>query len=461
MDEHLSTDNPTLAHFGQMGEDHPTLVRGDGALVYDDAGTEYLDFSSQLYCVNAGHGNERILDAMRAQLEDVQYVSSAMDSDVRSAYARELVEVAPDSLSGVFFSVTGSDANEAAVQIAREVQDAGTVLTRWRSYHGSTYATAGLTGDPGMRAPIEARAGTTGNVKVLPPFAGCDAPFGDEINTLEGNTQEGNKGHSGRASPDSREALGRRAADHLEYVIKNQGPDSIAALLTEVVAGSSGAFTAPPGYFERVRELCDRYDILLAVDEVITGFGRCGDWFGATTEDLDPDLLTFAKGATSAYVPLAGVLTSAEIATDLRESQPGIGQTFAGNPVGCAAGRAALREYEDLIENVQSLSGVLETELRSLESYDVVGSVRGRGFLWGLEFVDPETGGPIFDPRVEEGQNPVSDVIDRAREKGVLVGAGRPGFQVMVAPPLCATEADLSRGVEVLDRAIRDVFGAE
>jgi len=427
---------PALAHFGHMDETEPTIVRGDGALVYDDEGREYLDFTSQLYCVNAGHSNERIVEQMCEQLGDSQYVSSAMHSDVRTAFARRLAEVAPPSLETVFFSVSGSEANEAALQLARHLQDAGTVLTRWRSYHGSTYATGGLTGDPAMRTPIEKHAATTGSTKFLPPFAGCDAPF----------------------DADSPAELTEQAVDHLEYVIRNQGPESIAALLTEVVAGSSGAFTPPPGYFERVQDLCDRYDILLIVDEVITGFGRCGEWFGSDTEPLDPDMLTFAKGATSAYVPLAGVLTSAEIGRQLREDGPAIGQTFAGNPVGCAAGLAAIEEYERLIPNVQQLTPHLESLLTAVHEHDVVGDVRGRGFLWGVEFVDPDTGDPIFDPRVESGDNPVEAVVHEARDRGVFVGSGRPGFQVMVAPPLCATDAQLTAGVETLDAAIDAVF---
>ncbi|MDZ7689479.1 MAG: aminotransferase class III-fold pyridoxal phosphate-dependent enzyme [Halobacteriales archaeon] len=430
-------DSPALAHFGQMSEDHPSIAGGDGCKVYDEEGNEYLDFSSQLYCVNAGHGNERILDAMREQLDTSQYVSSAMHSDVRTEYARRLVDVAPEPLDAVFFSVSGSEANEAGTQIARELQDAGTVLTRWRSYHGSTYATAGMTGDPAMRTSVEGYAGTTGSTKFLPPFDGCDSPFDAE----------------------TPEELAERAGDHLEYVVRNQGPDSIAGLVTEVVGGSSGAFTPPPGYFDRVREICDEHDILLIADEVITGFGRCGDWFACDTESLKPDMLTFAKGATSAYVPLAGVLVSDEIAEEVREKQPAIGQTFAGNPIGCAGGLAALEEYDELIGNVRELEHHLRDGVGALEQYDAVGDVRGRGFLWCAEFVDPETGEPLFDPRVEEGENPVKDVIHEARDRGVLVGSGRPGFQVMVAPPLCASKEEIDAGIDGLVSAVDAVFG--
>jgi taurine--2-oxoglutarate transaminase len=294
-----------------------------------------------------------------------------------------------------------------------------------------------MTGDPAMRTAVESHAGTTGSTKFLPPFDGCDSPFDAE----------------------TPEQLAERAGDHLEYVVRNQGPGSIAALVTEVVGGSSGAFTAPPGYFDRVREICDEYDILLVADEVITGFGRCGDWFACDTESLEPDMITFAKGATSAYVPLAGVLTSGEIAENVYEKQPAIGHTFAGSPVGCAAGIAALEEYDELIGNARELEPHLRDELVALNEYDIVGDVRGRGFLWCVEFVDPETDEPVFDPRTEEGDNPVKEMIHEARERGVLVGSGRPGFQVMVAPPLCASKEEITHGVEVLETSIKSVFG--
>lgn len=430
-------ESNVLAHFGHMGEDSLTITEGDGAYVSDDDGEEYLDFSSQLYCVNAGHSNDAIVSAMNEQLDRIQYVSSAKDNDVRSELAHRLVDIAPESLDDVFFAISGSEANEAALQIARRHQNASTVLTRWRSYHGGTYATAGLSGDSAIRLPVDAHAQTTGGVKFLPPFEGADPAF----------------------DVDSPEELTEKAADHLEYVILNQGPDSIAALVTEVVGGSSGAFTAPPGYFDRVRELCDKYDILLIADEVITGFGRCGEWFGSQTEDLQPDMITFAKGVTSAYAPLAGVLMRPELGDALRDETMDIGQTFAGSPLACAAGVAAIEEYEGLIQNVERLAPTLRSGLESLEDeHEVVGDVRGRGFHWAIEFADPETGEPVFDPRVEDGHNPVTDVISTAQDEGVLVGGGRPPIQITLSPPFCVDEDDIEKAIAALDTSIEEVF---
>lgn len=436
-DSERQTGGGNLPHWYDSDGDVPTLTRGEGVYVYDDEGTEYLDFVSQLYCVNAGHSNDAIVDAMTEQARRIPYVSSSKHNDARSELAARLAEVAPGDLSDVYFAVSGSEANEAAIQFARARQDAPKVLTRWRSYHGGTYGAGALTGDPSTRATVERYAATTGYAKFLPPLPGAfDGATGEE--------------------------LAEKAANHLEFVIRNEGPDSIAAILTEPVGGTSGAYEAPPGYFERVRELCDEYDVLLISDEVITGFGRCGDWFGIQGEDVQPDMITFAKGVTSAYAPLAGVIVDEELGDELREEGIEVGQTFAGHPVACAAGVAAMDEYEDgLFENVRAVAPTLEAELRELEDdHDAVSDVRGRGFHWGVEFADPETGDPFFDPWADDdGDNPVSEVIDLAADEGVLVGSGRPSFQLIVSPPLCADEDDVREGVEVLDAAIGEVFG--
>ncbi|MFC7046783.1 aspartate aminotransferase family protein [Halobacteriaceae archaeon GCM10025711] len=427
----------SLPHWYSPDGDVLTVTRGEGARVYDDEDNAYLDFLSQLYCVNAGHDNQAIVDAMTEQLGRIPYVSSSQHNDARSELAARLAEVAPDNLSETFFSVSGSEANEAAIQFAREYTGGHKVLTRWRSYHGATYGAAGLSGDPETRAPVEKHAAVTGSGKFLPPMP-SQSPF----------------------DYDTPEELAEKAADHLEFVIKNEGPDSVAAIVMEPVAGTSGAYPAPPGYFERVRELCDEYDILLVADEVITGFGRVGDWFGIQTEDVEPDMITFAKGVTSAYAPLAGVITSEEIAGFLHEEGIPTGQTFAGHPVACAAGVAALDEYDDgLIDNVQDLAPYLEERLRELERHDAVNDVHGRGFLWSVEFADPATGDPFFDPRVDEGANPVAAVRAEAKQQGVLFGSGRPDTQVLVAPPLTVDEADIDEAVDALDAGIEAVFG--
>lgn len=431
----VRSEATSIPHWYDPNSDELTVTDGTGVRVRDDEGNEYLDFCSQLYCVNLGHDEESVIEAMDEQARQVPYVSSAKRTPVREELAERLANIAPSNLSHTFLSVSGSEANEVAAQLARAYQDAPTVLTRWRSYHGGTYGAGGLTGDPSTRSTIERHAATTGTGKFLPPIP--------------------------RAfDTDDPDELARRAGEHLEFVIRNEDPDSIAAILTEPVAGTSGGFPAPPGYFERVRDLCDEYDIMLIADEVITGFGRCGDWFGMDTEPVEPDMLTFAKGVTSAYAPLAGVIADPDVAAFVDEEGFDIGQTFGGHPVSCAAGVAAIDAYsEGPIENVQTLESVIHEGLRELAAtHDVVSDVRGRGFLWTVEFANPETGEPFHDPRVEEGENPVSDVLAAARERGVLFGGGRPSFQIMITPPLIADRSELERALEVLEEAIHVAF---
>lgn len=430
--QHTKPPSATLAHWSKPDSDPPTIVEGEGCYVTDSSGEKHLDFIAQLYCVNAGHGNETINDAMAEQLSKVAYVSSAKHNDTRDKLASELAEIAPGRLSDTFFSISGSEANEAAVQIAREYTGAPKVLTRYQSYHGGTYGAGGLTGDPSTRAALEPYGGTSAG-RFLPPLSTAFDAEGAE--------------------------LAQKAANHLEYVIRNEGHETIAAILMEPVAGTSGAYPAPEGYFERVREICDTYDILLIADEVITGFGRCGEWFGIETEGVEPDLLTFAKGVTSAYAPLAGVLVGPEIAANVREGGYDLGQTFGGHPVSCAAGLGALSVYRDgLIENVRERSSHFERELRELERYDAVSGVRGRGFLWGVTFGEGDE--PFVDPWVEpEKENPVTEVISEAADGNVLLGGGRPTTQIICAPPLCAGREEIEEGIGGLSAAIESVFG--
>ncbi len=429
--QRMETANAALAHWSSPDSDPPTIVEGEGCYVTDSEGHEHLDFISQLYCVNAGHGDERINEAIEEQLSRVAYVSSAKHNDTREELASELAAIAPGRLSNTFFSISGSEANEAAVQIAREHTGAPTVLTRYQSYHGGTYGAGGLTGDPSTRGAL-APYGGTATGKFLPPLPEAFDAEGEE--------------------------LAEKAADHLEYVIRNEGHNTVAAVLMEPVAGTSGAYPAPEGYFERVRESWDEYDVLLIADEVITGFGRCGEWFGIQTEEVEPDMLTFAKGVTSAYAPLAGVLVGPEIAASVREGGYDLGQTFGGHPVSCAAGLGALSVYRDgLIENVRELTSDFERELRELESHDAVSHVRGRGFLWSVGFGTEE--GPFVDPWVDSNRdNPVKEVVSEAAERNVLVGAGRPATQVICAPPLCAGREEISEGVAALSAAIEATF---
>lgn len=429
---------PTIPHWYTPGESRAEIADASGVTVVDSDGNEYLDFVSALYCVNAGYSNQSIIKAMEEQLNRVQYVSPANDTPIRDSLATRLIDVAPDSLESVLFSVTGSEANELAIQLARKYTDAPKILTRWQSYHGSTYGAGSLTGS-GTRNTVQSHASTTGAVKFLPPVR-YNSPFPAE----------------------TPEELAEQAADHLEYVIRKEGPNTVAAVVTESIAGGSGAYTAPPGYFQRVREICDTYDVLLIADEVLTGFGRCGDWFGIQTENVEPDMLTFAKAVTGGYAPLAGVMVDTELTEYLDDEGFGLGQTFGGHPVACAAGVAAIDEYRDgLIENVDILEPVLADRLHQLaEKYAVIDDVRGRGLHWAIAFIDPETGEPIFDPieAEEEEDSPIKALTDETRKQGAIFSGGRRSQYVLICPPLVATPEDIHTAMDILDGAMETVF---
>ncbi|WP_096391159.1 aminotransferase family protein [Halopenitus persicus] len=432
----LAHDPDWIPHWYDPDGDSAPITDGEGARIIDDEGESYLDFIASLYCVNAGHDNQAIIDAVKEQLDHIPYVSSGKENDTRTELARRLAEVSPDPLTDVVFSVSGSEANELAVQYAREYRDAPKVLTRWQSYHGSTYGTAALTADPSTRNTVSSHAAVTGSGKFLPPLPSVFDAEGEE--------------------------LAEQAANHVEYVIRNEGPDSVAAILMEPVAGSSGAYPAPEGYFERLREICDEYGILLIADEVIAGFGRCGEMFAMQDEGVDPDMISFAKGVTSAYVPLAGVLMRKEIADEIREDGTEVGQTFAGHPLGCAAGLAAIDEYEShLIENGREMGALLEDGLHDLvERYDEISHVHGKGLLWGIVVENPETGEEFANSWVDDGDvdNPVSEIVGEAKDRGVLVGLGRPDYQITLSPPLCIDEDDVQEALDALDESFAAVF---
>lgn len=437
--ERAAATRNTIPHWYDPAHPHLEITRGEGAYVYDSEGNRYLDGVSQLFCTNAGHDNQAIIEAMTDQLGTIPYVTPSQFNDTRDRLSDLIIQRAPGSMSDIYYAISGSEANESAVHFAREYTGAQKILTRWRSYHGGTYGTSSLTGNRWSAAIMERHAATTGGARFLPPLS-YRSPFDAR----------------------SPEELAEKAADHLEFVIRNEGPESVAAVLSEPVAGASGAYPAPPGYFERVREICDEYDVLLIADEVITGFGRCGSWFTIASEGVDPDIVTFAKGVTSAYAPLAGVMVSDEIGEFLRNEGVPIGQTFAGHPVACAAGVATIEEYEErLMDNVRALAPDIEAALTDIaEDHDVVGDVRGRGFLWSIEFATPGTEEPIFDPRVDDGDNPVEEVATIASTQGgALFWPGRPQIQILVSPPFCIDGSDVDHIYTALDGAISTVFG--
>jgi taurine--2-oxoglutarate transaminase len=403
----------------------PTFVSGSGSHVVDAGGRRYLDFSSQLVFTNLGHQHPRVVAAIKAQADRLCTLAPGHASDVRGEAARLIVDVAPDGLGHVLFTTGGTEAIEHAVRMARLYTGRPKVLSAYRSYHGSTSTSIHLTGDPRRWA---SDTGTAGVVHFFGPFLYRTA--------------------FGATTPEEECA---RALASLEQVILLEGPATIAALVLEPVTGSSGVIVPPPGYLRGVRELCTRHGIVFIADEVLVGFGRTGTWFGVDHDGAAPDLLVFAKGVNSGYVPLGGVLVGDPI-HDLFTRRPyPAGLTYSGHPLACAAAVGAITAMHD--EQTVAAAARLGTDvlgpgLAKLADHPCVGDVRGIGALWTLELVqDRQT----KEPLVPAGEPMVAFTkACLARDVLVLV----LGNRIHVAPPLNVTDADAATGLTALDEAL-------
>ncbi|MFE1645951.1 aspartate aminotransferase family protein [Microbacterium sp. P01] len=410
------------------------VAGGAGATFWDYQGNSYLDFSSQLVNLNLGHQHPDLVAAIQAQAGRLATIQPSMANGVRSDLARRIAEVAPDGMSKVFFTNGGADANENAVRMARAVTGRRKVLAAYRSYHGNTTTAISLTGDP-RRWPNEPGDGSV--ARFFGPYAYRSA--------FHSTTPE-------------QEA--QRALEHLEQTIVLEGASTIAAVILETIVGTNGVLVPPPGYLEGVRELCDRYGIVWIADEVMVGFGRVGEWFAFQAWNASPDLITFAKGVNSGYVPLGGVVISDRIAAHFDTvAFPG-GLTYSGHPLACAAGVATFQVFarDGILERVRDLGArVVEPRLRAMaERHPSVGDVRGRGLFWAIELVrDRGTREPLV-PFNAAGADaaPMAAVAAACKREGVwpFVHFNR----VHVAPPLVIGEEDLLRGLDVIDRALEE-----
>ncbi len=374
-------------HFSRLGAytdtEVPVIVRGEGSYVYDSKGRRYLDGLSSLFVSQIGHGREELSAAGAKQSAELAYFpiwSFGHPSAIE--LAERLAERAPGDLNRVFFTTGGSEAVETAYKLARQyfklVGQAGRykVISRQWAYHGVTMGALSLTGVPAMKAPFEPMV--PGAVKV---------PNAHFFRAVE---------HA-----DDEQAYGLWAADQIERAIVMEGPDSVAAVFVEPVQNAGGSVPPPPGYFQRVREICDRYGVLLVSDEVICAFGRLGEWFGAQRYGFQPDMITFAKGVTSGYAPLGGVMVSDRLAEPFLTGTTSFshGVTFGGHPVACAVALANLEvfEREGLLDHVRQNEPALHATLDRLRDLPLVGDIRGAGYFWAVELVKDKDGHVRFD----------------------------------------------------------------
>ncbi|MBT2597089.1 aspartate aminotransferase family protein [Arthrobacter sp. ISL-72] len=416
----------------QGPRDVPTLVGGSGSYVVDESGRRYLDFSSQLVFTSLGHQHPRIVAAIKAQADRLCTLAPGHASDIRSEAARLIVEVAPERLGHVLFTTGGTEAIEHAVRMARLYTGRPKVLAAYRSYHGSTTTSIHLTGDPRRWA---SDTGAAGAVHFFGPFLYRSA-FGSR--TPEEECE--------------------RALAHLEQVILLEGPSTIAGLVLESVVGSSGVLVPPPGYLRGVRELCDRHGMVYIADEVMVGFGRTGAWFGVDHDGVAPDLMAFAKGVNSGYVPLGGVLVSDAIYELFTKRPYPAGMTYSGHPLACAAAVGAINamhEEHTIAAAARLGTDILGPALRELAGkHESVGDVRGIGGLWSLELVRNRlTKEPLVPAgATAAGNAPMVAVAKACRERGLLPLV--LGNRLHVAPPLNVTDSDAAAGLTILDEAL-------
>ena len=436
-------------HFTRMSayadHDIPVIVRGEGPYVWDSRGRRYLDGLSGLFVVQAGHGRQELADAASKQAAELGYFplwSYAHPTAIN--LAERLASYAPGDINRVFFTTGGSEAVESAWKLARQYfRLTGEplrhkVISRDIAYHGTTMGALSVTGLAAIKAPFEPLV--PGSVRVA-------------------NT---NFYRAPEHVRDDLEAFGRWAADDIEQRILMEGPETVAAVFLEPVQNSGGCFPPPPGYFQRVREICDRYGVLLVSDEVICAFGRLGEWFGAQRYGYQPDMITIAKGMTSGYAPIGALLASDRLIEPFLTGTASFlhGITFAGHPVSCAVAMANLDVFErdDLLGHVRANEGAFRTMLESLSDLPIVGEVRGDGYFYGIELVKDKSTRETFDDA--ESERLLRGYLSGALfEAGLICRADDRGDPVIqLAPPLICGPEQFAEIEQVLRSVLSDAW---
>ena len=432
-------------HFSRMssyaGQDMPLIVRGEGPYVFDEKGKRYLDGLAGLFVSQIGHGRTEVAEAAARQAAELAYFPLWSYAHPRAIeLAERLAGMAPGNLNRVFFTTSGSEAVESAWKMAKQYfkltgqPGKYKVLSRYIAYHGTSLGALAVTGLPPLKMPFEP----------LPP-GGVRVP----------NT---NFYHAPSFVAHDVTEFGAWAADEIERAILREGPESVAAVYLEPVQNSGGCFPPPPGYFQRVREICDRHDVLMVSDEVICAFGRLGHIFGCERYNYVPDIITFAKGITSGYSPMGGMMVSDRLMEPYLKDQHTFlhGITFAGHPVSCAVALANLDvfEKEDLLDNVRSNEGAFRATLEKLYDLPIVGDVRGDGYFYGIELVKDKATRQTFDD--DESERLLRGFLSHALfDAGLICRADDRGDPVIqLSPPLTCTQEHFDE----IEQILRDVL---
>jgi taurine--2-oxoglutarate transaminase len=400
---------------------------GDGVYFYDSKGRRYLDLLAQIFNCNLGHNNRRVIEAIKKQTEKACCVAPGVLTEERVAVADALTQRTPGDLNKCYFLNSGSEADDQAFIMARLATGRPKILAKYRSYHGTLLGGLGVGGDP-RRSAIE--PGPAGTVRFFDPYCyRCD--FGLTYPSCQIHCLE---------------------ALHRQVQLEN--PATVAAIVVEPVTAAAGGFPMPDGYLPRLRQLCDQYGILLIADEVITGFGRTGAWFGVDHEQVVPDIMTLAKGLTSGYVPMGAVVVRDKIAQHFEGKMLPLGSTYQAHPLACVAALACIQEYDEraLIPHARKMGEVLFERLRSLaQKHPSVGDVRGKGLLACLELVrNRATRVPLVPPNTDSTLP--MQIRNKAWEEGIHILAR--GSLILLSPPLIIQPEQIDEGVAQLDRVL-------
>lgn len=416
----------------QAGLNPITVKSAKGVYFHDYNGKKYIDFSSQLMNANIGHGHPKVIEAIKRQAEELAFVTCSMATNVRGELGKKLAAITPGNLKKTLFTLGGSEAVENAVKLARLYTGRHKIISHYRSYHGATYGAFSAGGDP--RKFQFDNAGVPNMIHVENPyFYRC--PWNSA----------------------SIEECADHAARNLERIIQFENPSSVAAILFEGESGSSGCIKYPPFYWKKVKEIADRYEILLIDDEVMSGFGRTGKWFGIDHHDVTPDIMCIAKGLTSGYIPLGGIVVKEEIARHFDDIPLPLGLTYSAHAIGCAAALACIRVYEEenLIGNAASMGKYMEEKVRNLaEHHPSIGDFRNTGLLGAIELVKNRRTKEPLTPwnAAAKDMEPTNRISTKLRESGLFTFV-RWNW-IFVAPPLCITSGQIDEGLDIIDKAL-------
>jgi taurine--2-oxoglutarate transaminase len=423
----------TLFSWSKQGGLNPINASyAEGSYIYDRDGKKYLDFSSQLMNVNIGHGNQRITEAVVKQMKEVSYVFPGMATDVRGRLGKKIAEITPGNLTKTFFTLGGAEAIENAIKLARIYTGRHKIITQYRSYHGATYGAMTASGDP-RRFAVDSQA--------MPNIVHVENPYAYRCPWNSSSIEE----------------CGERAIAHLERVIKFENPESVAAILLEGESGSSGCIKYPPMYLKRVRELCDKYGIMMIDDEIMSGFGRTGKMFGIDHHEVTPDIMCLAKGLTSGYLPLGGVVVTDKIAEYFNDNPMVVGLTYSAHPTLCAAALENLKiiEEDNLVDKAAKMGLYIEAEVEKLKKkHKSIGDFRNTGLLGCIELVkNLKTKEPITPwNAAPEDMEVTNKMAAKIRELGMFTFV-RWNY-IFIAPPLNVSKAEVDEGLKIISQAI-------